>query len=393
MIFSLGLALPGVSCKPKKRYSLSSESSSLDSGTATSSYTALPASFTEDPGNAREAQPRTVSATTALPDAALLPHTAKVHDLITKNAASRSDDFTPYNLKISQSDQSVEMVPIPAGEFMFGQGPDNPGKKVKISAFWISRSEIPWALYRYFMENGRPRHKDGTLMELRPSDRLCDVVSQPTATYTSMTFGMGNGYEKDFPAVGMSRYAASKFCEWLSAQTGQYYRLPTEAEWEYACRAGSSQNWSFGDNEEQLGRNAWYYENANDQYQRIARKKANAFGLFDMHGNVAEWVLDSWNPKQLEQLLDGQKDPVYLDWQNKSGGILRGGSWDDDAPATTSRARKPSTPALNMRDPQNPKSIWYLTDGATVGFRIVRPLEIPGVEQMHTWWNAAKACP
>jgi len=360
MIFSLGLALPGVSCKPKKRYSLSGELAVPDNSSAASSYAALPGAIA-DMGNDTASVPSSPGGgALQLPDAALLPHTGKVYELISKNVAEQTREFSPYSVKISQSEQTLEMAAIPAG---------------------------------YFMENGRPRHKDGTLMELRPSDRLCDVVSQPTATYTSMTFGMGNGYEKDFPAVGMSRYAASKFCEWLSAQTGQYYRLPTEAEWEYACRAGSSSKWNFGNDEGQLSRHAWYYENANDQYQRIARKKPNAFGLYDMHGNVAEWVLDSWNPQQIEQLLDGQSDPVYLDWQNKSGGILRGGSWDDDAPATTSQARKPSTPALNLRDPQNPKSLWYLTDGATVGFRIVRPLQIPGLEQMHTWWNAAKACP
>lgn len=111
-----------------------------------------------------------------------------------------------------------------------------------------------------------------------------------------MNLGMGHGYEHGLPAISMSHHAASKFCEWLSAQTGHYYRLPTEAEWEYACRAGSPGAYSYGNGEASLDQYAWYWNNSNDRYQKTGSKKPNKWGLRDMHGNVAEWVLDSYVP-------------------------------------------------------------------------------------------------
>lgn len=88
---------------------------------------------------------------------------------------------------------------------------------MNVSPFWISETEIPWELYTAFMENGRPRAKDGQLLEEQPDDELWDSVTQPTAPYTAMNMGMGHGYEHGLPAISMSHHAASKFCEWLSA--------------------------------------------------------------------------------------------------------------------------------------------------------------------------------
>ena len=92
----------------------------------------------------------------------------------------------------------------------------------------------------------------------------------------------------------MTQLAAIKFCEWLSAITGKFYRLPTEAEWEYACRAGSDGAYSFGNDFNELKEYAWYADNSNEKYQKVGQKKPNSWGVYDMHGNVAEWTLDQY---------------------------------------------------------------------------------------------------
>ena len=207
-----------------------------------------------------------------------------------------------------------------------------------------------------------------------------------------MNLGMGHGYEHGLPAISMSHHAASKFCEWLSAQTGHYYRLPTEAEWEYACRAGSPGAYSYGNGEASLDQYAWYWNNSNDRYQKTGSKKPNKWGLRDMHGNVAEWVLDSYVPDAYGKRSGlPAKDPLVI--IPGAPHIVRGGSWEDDPDSLRSAARRASTPAWNRQDPQNPKSIWYLTDGGMIGFRVVRPMNIPDIMTMHRLWNFSKGEP
>lgn len=296
---------------------------------------------------------------------------------------------------------SLNMVPVPAGEFMMGspvgelrrKEDEGPQRPVRVDAFWISEIEIPWELYTAFMENGRPRSKSGILLEERPDDELWDAVTQPTAPYTAMNLGMGHGYEKGMPAIAMSHYAASKFCEWLSAQTGHYYRLPTEAEWEYACRAGSSAAYCYGGDEEKLDDYAWYWNNSDDRYQKVASKKPNGWGLYDMHGNVAEWTLDTYLDAR-PQVREGETllNPLVL-IPGREGHVVKGGSWDDDPDKLRSAARVRSSPEWNMQDPQNPRSLWYLTDGGMVGFRVVRPVLLPDVMTIHRYWNSSKGTP
>lgn len=334
-----------------------------------------------------------------LPSPELFATTAAIHQSIALKTP-REESFVNYRELVPAAEASLDMIAVPGGSFIMGssegeagrQKDEGPAHEVELAPFWISSVEIPWEIYTAFMENGRPRTKGGVLLEPRPDDELWDAVTQPTAPYTSMNLGMGHGYERGMPAIAMSHYAASKFCEWLSAQTGHYFRLPTEAEWEYACRAGSSAAYAFGNDENSLENYAWYWDNSQDRYQKIASKKPSKWGIFDMHGNVAEWVLDSYDPEAYAKRAGKPvKNPLVL--LPGKPHIVRGGSWDDDPDKLRSAVRTPSRPEWNMLDPQNPKSIWYLTNGGMIGFRVVRPVAVPDVMTMHRLWNVSKGSP
>ena len=210
-----------------------------------------------------------------------------------------------------------------------------------------------------------------------------DAVSGATTPYVDMSFGMGtDGY----PAVCMTQLAAAKFCEWLSAMTGHFYRLPTEAEWEYACRAGSSTAYSFGDTPANLDDYAWYEGNAADAYHKVGQKKPNPWGLYDMHGNVAEWTLDAYDAKQYKKNKKGANNPIALP-SSTYPRVVRGGSWMDRPGRLRSAARRGSTKKWKQRDPQIPKSLWWHTDAPFVGFRVVRPVTTPTVKEQKIYWQ------
>ena len=149
--------------------------------------------------------------------------------------------------------------------------------------------------------------------------------------------------------------------------TGHTYRLPTEAEWEYACRAGSTTTYHFGDDPEKLDDYAWHDGNSEEEYHKVGEKKPNAFGLYDMHGNVAEWTQDQHAPYKGSKQTDPLVVPTTLYPR-----VVRGGGWSDEAPTLRSAARTASHEDWKDQDPQIPKSIWYHTDADFVGIRVVR---------------------
>jgi formylglycine-generating enzyme required for sulfatase activity len=186
----------------------------------------------------------------------------------------------------------------------------------------------------------------------------------------------------------MTHHAAMTYCKWLSAKTGKFYRLPTEAEWEYACRAGTTTAYSFGDDPKLLKDYAWTANNSDFKYQKVGKKKPNPWGLHDMHGNVVEWCIDQYDAAFYAQFAGKVS---ANDWKPSSTPyphVARGGSWDDDDPALfRSAARRASDKNWKQQDPQLPKSIWYLTDAQFLGFRVVRPLSVPSAEEIHKWWT------
>ncbi len=288
----------------------------------------------------------------------------------------------PYKTTIPNTDISFEMVPIPGGEFTMGtpdseagrRKDESPQHKVRIEPFWMGKYEVTWDEYRLFMFASQSGEMTG-------ADRVIDGVSRPTAPFVEMSFGMGtNG----FPAISMTQHAANKFAQWLSAKTGQFYRLPTEAEWEYACRAGTTTAFSFGNDASKLGEYAWFNDNSNGKYQKVGTKKPNPWGLYDMHGNVMEWTLDQYDPGYYAN------SPAANPWvqsKNPYPHSTRGGSWQDDAASLRCGARVGSDPSWKMQDPQLPKSIWYMTDAQGLGLRVVRPLKVPSAEEMFKSWN------
>jgi formylglycine-generating enzyme required for sulfatase activity len=265
-----------------------------------------------------------------------------------------------------------------------GQTDERPPHKVKVEPFWMGAYEVTWNEYELFMYQDEERKFQKEIPTDPYVDKISDAVARPTKPYVEMSFGMG---KDGYPAISMTHHAANKFCQWLSAKTGQYYRLPTEAEWEYACRAGTTGRFSFGDDEAQLGQYAWFEKNSDFKYQKVGRKKPNPWGLYDMHGNVAEWVLDGYMPTAYEQFNSPVGVQQFVRGLTPYPHVARGGSWDDSVEKLRSAARRFSDKSWKQQDPQLPKSIWYLTDAQFLGFRVVRPLNVPPPDELLRVWN------
>ncbi|MCA9258792.1 MAG: SUMF1/EgtB/PvdO family nonheme iron enzyme [Planctomycetales bacterium] len=318
----------------------------------------------------------------------------RIRDKIVAQAAEAAEELSDYEGEIPLTQVPYAMVAVPGGEFAMGSPPDEakrrpnegPAAHVAVDAFWIGKYEITWDQYEPFMVTQVDRYKNGARKDYdAASHTLVDAVSQPTAPYMEMSFGMG---QKGYPAISMTQHAANKFCQWLSAQTGRFYRLPTEAEWEYACRAGTATAYCFGNDLELLGEYAWYYDNSDEKYQKVGLKKPNAWGIHDMHGNVREWTADQYLDDYFARLGGDAANP-FVKPQTLYPRTVRGGGWDDDPDRLRSAARQGSEAIWKQQDPQLPKSIWYHTDAQWLGFRIVRPKEIPTAEEMWFYWNSA----
>jgi formylglycine-generating enzyme required for sulfatase activity len=176
------------------------------------------------------------------------------------------------------------------------------------------------------------------------------------------------------------------YCRWLYKKTGIFYRLPTEAEWEYACRAGTTTVYPFGNDPAALSEYAWFAGNSNNKYQKVGQKKPNAWGLYDILGNVAEWTLDQYDPAYYTKINDGTSNPL-IEPGSRYPRSVRGGGYADQAEALRSSSRSKSEASWNKRDPQIPKSKWWLTDAAAVGFRIVRPVKQPPAEEIDQFFS------
>ncbi len=292
-----------------------------------------------------------------------------------------------YRLELPGTTQALEMVFVEGGNFQIGsptsekghQQDESPQSNIEVASFWMASTETTWNLYQHFVD----RDIDGQSLQKKDQalvDLDIDAISGATTPYVDMSFGMGTD---DYPAIGMTQKAAVQFCKWLSALTGNFYRLPTEAEWEYACRAGSQTAYSHGDDASDLELYAWFEENSNGKYHKVGQKKPNAWGLYDMHGNIAEWTLDQYEIEAYKKLAKVKWNKPLKTYPK----AVRGGSWIDSAEKLRSAARRGSDPQWKMRDPQIPKSEWWHTDAPFVGFRIVRPYQTPSKKEQELYWT------
>jgi len=319
--------------------------------------------------------------------------------------ASPADVARPephYTQKIPGTDLSFDMVLIPKSSFVMGspadekhRGPnEGPQIEVAVDAFYMGKYEVTWDLYNEFLSQYMILAREGR--PLPPVERLADAVSYPTPIYdieAGPALERMGGRNAGYPAVLMSHFAAKQFTKWLSGRTGRFYRLPTEAEWEYAARAGSKTAYFFGDDARQLDDYAWYYDNADLEdgdvgYRKVGQKKPNPFGLYDIYGNVAEMVIDQYEPAYR------QPDARPLDWRavvrwpdKQYPRIARGGSYDAEAEDCRSARRRHLTVTVNARDCCFPKSPWWWTEGMDIGLRLVSPVTPPPAEEQHRFWD------
>jgi len=308
--------------------------------------------------------------------------------------------MVPYKMTIPGTDVIFEMVPLPGGKFTMGSPATEPKRKktegpqfqVDMPPFWMGKYEVTWAEYkRYIALYGIFKEFQIRKQRLVTAENKADAITAPTELYDP-SFTYEHGEDPQLPAVTMTQYAARQYTKWLSAITGQFYRLPSEAEWEYACRAGAKTAYSFGDDPSDLGDYAWYYDNADEKPHKVGQKKPNAFGLYDMHGNVAEMVLDQMFPDGYARFAGKTVTAAdALMWPTKLvPRVVKGGSFEDDADALRSAARLPTQEReWKMEDPNLPLSPWWFTSDPTrgVGFRIMRPLDEPATkaERLKAW--------
>jgi formylglycine-generating enzyme required for sulfatase activity len=289
-----------------------------------------------------------------------------------------------YSQVIPGTEIKFDLVPIPGGTFEMGapsgeakHGKDEePQHTVQIEPFWMGSKEVTWDEYEQFAFSYDLKKKKREGVDLKKQSELekkADAVTRPTPPYADSTFGHGRSGQ---PAICITHHAAMEYCRWLSEKTGLIYRLPTEAEWEFACRAGTKTAYFWGDEMPENNEYAWFVNNS-EKPMPVGKKKPSPWGLYDIHGNVAEWCLDHYDPAAYKKFAAVKpcKQPVVLPDAKEYPYVARGGSWDDDADVLRSAARVASNPEWSVQDPQRPQSIWWHTDATKVGFRIIRPLK------------------
>ncbi|QOV90142.1 formylglycine-generating enzyme family protein [Humisphaera borealis] len=312
-------------------------------------------------------------------------------------------DMKPFTQSIVGLAATFDMVPIPGGTVTVGS-PESEKKRnkaegpqfdVEVEPFYMGKYEMTWDIYNEYLAQ-YPILGEGKGKTI-PFEKQADAVSYPTPIYdieAGPALQRMGGREGKLPAVIMSQFAAKQFTKWLSAKTGRFYRLPTEAEWEFAARAGTKTAYFFGDDAKKLDDYAWHYDNSalsdgEVGYHKVGGKKPNPFGLYDIYGNVAEIVVDqyddAWYAKFAGKKVGWREALRWPDSQYPR--LARGGGYESDVENCRSAARQKITVNDNKKDPQIPKSPYWWTEGFSIGFRVVSPVKEPSAEEKNKFWN------
>ncbi len=310
--------------------------------------------------------------------------------------------MVPYSVTIPGTDVSFRMIPVPGGTFTMGSPQDEEGHKedegpqikVVVEPMWVAKTEVTWAEYQEFMKL-YSIFKEFESSGTRPvtDSNKVDAITAPTELYDP-TFTYEYGDDPEQPAVTMTQYSAQQYTKWLSLITGQQFRLPTEAEWEYAARAGTSTAYSWGDDADAIDDYASYFDNSDEGPALVGQKKPNAFGLHDMHGNAAEWTVNQYSEDGYAAFASQQpiKAIDVVQWPKEAYPcVVRGGSWEGDPPDLRSAARLASNDEdWKEEDPNFPRSPWWFTSDPArgVGFRIFRSYQPLPKEKITKFWEA-----
>jgi formylglycine-generating enzyme required for sulfatase activity len=285
-----------------------------------------------------------------------------------------AQDFKSYDQVVPGSSIKFSLAAVLSGKFQMGSksmmadNDESPVKEIEVSSFWMGTKEVTFAEWDLYFKDTR-----------LPQSKTIDGVTRATPQYIDLTWGMGR--DATHPTNSMSHTAAVMYCKWLYSKTGFFFRLPTEAEWEYACKANAP---AIAMDAKVMGEHGYFKENSDSKFHHVGEKKPNAFGLYDMLGNLSEWTIDQYDPSYLTKIET--KDPLNPP-ASKYPKTVKGGSYLDKVTELRCSNRISSIADWNQRDPQIPKSKWWLTDGMFVGFRVVRPLKQPSKEEIEKFYT------
>jgi formylglycine-generating enzyme required for sulfatase activity len=287
------------------------------------------------------------------------------------------DPTTPTGERLAEIRLPMEWVP--AGVFLMGSPDGEPGRertegprhRVQLNAFWMSRFEFTWEVFEAWQRSSA-NDRSAAKHAMSDARKAAAQLPGPPRPYSDPDFNEDRVNRDHIPATGITALGAQEFCRWLTLRSGRLYRLPTEAEWEYAARAESETAWSFGNTPDRLSQFAWYGRPLKEGAHEVGKLRPNVWGIYDMHGNVAEWVLDMWTDGYLG---DARKENVNP-WvpRGRSGvGVARGGDWTSVADATRSAARRKVDCRPRVIE-ENPAWFDLSNDGRRIGFRFVSPV-------------------